>query len=88
MISFIIPLNSDEFKYSEANKPRIFANTLKFGQNISEFKKGIFTICDYRENDKCPPWTIQASEILHDNKISNKIFESLCINLHKYSKFI
>ena len=34
----------------------------------SEFKKGVFTMCDYRENDKCPPWTIQASEILHDSK--------------------
>ena len=22
---------------------------------------------DYRKNDKCPPWTLQSKEILHDN---------------------
>ena len=80
-------LNSDEFKYSEANKPRIFANTLKFGQNISEFKKGIFTICDYRENDKCPPWTIQASEILHDNKKKTIYYDNALIKVYNVPIF-
>ena len=34
----------------------------------SVVQKSNFTLCDYRENDKCPPWTIQASELLHDKK--------------------
>ena len=33
----------------------------------TEFTKSIFTLCDYRKNDKCPPWSIQASKMLHDS---------------------
>ena len=61
-------LNQKDFKADEDNKPRIFANTMKMTKDKNLFKKSIFTLCDYRENDKCPPWTIQASEMLHDNK--------------------
>ena len=25
-------------------------------------------MCDYREEDKCPPWEISASNIAHDKK--------------------
>ena len=25
-------------------------------------------MCDYRKNDKCPPWSVQATKMLHDNK--------------------
>ena len=25
-------------------------------------------MCDYRENDKCPPWELTAEKIRHDNK--------------------
>ena len=35
------------------------------------FKKSNFTICAYRENDKCPPWSIQSSKMKHDNKKNN-----------------
>ena len=24
-------------------------------------------MCDYRENDKCPPWELTAKKIRHDN---------------------
>ena len=37
------------------NKPRVFANTLIIKDQKSKFDKSIFTLCDYRENDKCPP---------------------------------
>ena len=49
-------LNQDIFKINKKNKPRIFANTLKLNNNESSFEKGIFTLCDYRKKDKCPPW--------------------------------
>jgi LPS-assembly protein len=80
-------LNSNEFKYSEDNKPRIFANTLKVSKNKSKFKKGIFTICDYRENDKCPPWTIQASEILHDSKKKTVYYDNAIIKVYNIPIF-
>ena len=60
-------LNHKDFKINEKNKPRIFANTVNIKQKESSFEKSVFTICDYRKNDKCPPWTIQSKKMLHDN---------------------
>ena len=60
-------LNQENFKINPDNKPRIFANTMGLSEKVSSFNKSIFTICDYRKNDKCPPWTIQATQMLHDN---------------------
>ena len=37
----------------------------------SSYNKSVFTICKYRKNDKCPPWSIQSSKMLHDNKKNN-----------------
>ena len=48
-------LNQKDFKADEDNKPRIFANTMKMNKDKNSFGKSIFTLCDYRENDKCPP---------------------------------
>ena len=45
-----------------------FANSVKINDQKSTYNKSIFTICNYRENDKCPPWSIQSSKMLHDNK--------------------
>ena len=61
-------LNSEDFKVNKKNKPRIFANTFGIKNKKTKFKNSIFTVCDYREKDKCPPWTLQSSEILHDNE--------------------
>ena len=41
-----------------------------------------FTICDYRENDKCPPWTIQASKMLHDNKKKTIYYDNAVIKVY------
>ena len=53
-----------------------FSNSLNLlNKKQSEFNKSVFTICDYRENDKCPPWTIQAKKMLHDNKKKNDLLQ-------------
>ena len=70
-------LNDNDFKINEKNKPRIFANAINLKENKSVFQKSVFTICDHRANDKCPPWTIQASEMLHDNKKKQFITKTL-----------
>ena len=75
-------LNQDDFKINKQNKPRIFGNTLKLNKNKSSFSKSVFTICDYRENNKCPPWTIQASEMLHDNKKKTIFYEHAVIKVY------
>ena len=75
-------MNDETLKVNKKNKPRIFANTIKLNKNDKIFNKSIFTICDYRENDKCPPWTIQASKILHDNKRKTIYYDNAVIKVY------
>ena len=75
-------LNQSDFKIVPENKPRIFANSLKIDENFKKFNKGIFTVCDYRQGDKCPPWSIQASSILHDNKKKTIYYENAVIKVY------
>ena len=60
-------LNSENFKINSKNNPRIFSNTVNLNKNKSTFDKNVFTLCGYRKNDSCPPWTIQSKKMLHDN---------------------
>ena len=51
-------------------------------ENKKVFNKSIFTLCGYRKNkngEKCPPWTIQASKMLHDNKKKTIYYDNALI---------
>ena len=50
-------------------------------------KVSIFTIKDYRPNDKCPPWTIQASKMLHDNKKKTIYYDNALIKVYNVPIF-
>ena len=43
-------------------------------------KKGVFTTC--KQNDSCPPWTIQAKEIEHDKINKNIIYKNAWLNFY------
>ena len=75
-------LNDNNFKSHVNNKPRIFSNAIRVTEEKSTFKKSIFTLCDYRKNDKCPPWSIQASQMLHDNKQKTIYYENAVIKVY------
>ena len=75
-------LNEKSVKTNPENKPRVFANAIKLTNKKSIFNKSIFTICDYRENDKCPPWTIQASKMLHDNIKKTIYYDNALIKVY------
>ena len=75
-------INQQSLKINEKNKPRVFANTTKITENEKIFKKNIFTICDYRKDDKCPPWSIQSSEMLHDNKKKTVFYKNAIIKVY------
>ena len=75
-------IEQEEFKPNKSNKPRVFANTMEMEEKISTFKKSIFTICDYRANDKCPPWTIQAGKMLHDNEKKTIYYDNALIKIY------
>ena len=59
-------INQDNFKINEKNKPRVFSNSVKIEKDKSSFNQSVFTICDYRKNDKCPPWSLQSNKMTHD----------------------
>ena len=80
-------LNDKNLKVDSNNKPRIYANTLKINDEKSTFKKSVFTLCDYRKNDKCPPWSIQATEMKHDSKTKTIYYDNALIKVYNIPIF-
>ena len=80
-------MNDKSFKINKDNKPRIFANTVKVDKNISSFEKSIFTLCDYRDNDKCPPWTIQSSKMMHDSQKKTIFYDNALLKVYNIPIF-
>ena len=74
--------NSEDAKFDERNKPRIFSNWLKIANGKTTFNKSICTFCDYREEDKSTPWAIQSSKILHDNKKKTIYYDNAIIKIY------
>ena len=75
-------LNQDTFKINKKNKPRVFANTMNFKEDQSQFSKSVFTICDYRKNDKCPPWLLQANNMIHDKKKKTIYYDNAVLKIY------
>ncbi len=75
-------LNQKSFKFNEKNKPRVFANTVKIDDKETEFTKSVFTLCDYREKDKCPPWSLQASAMKHDKENKTIYYDNAVIKIY------
>ncbi len=75
-------LNEDSFKFNEKNKPRIFANTVQFKNSNTKFQKSTFTFCDYRKNDKCPPWELNAKEMKHDTAKKTIYYKNVVVKIY------
>ena len=80
-------LNDKSLKINDDNKPRIFANTIKLDKEKSSFTKSIFTVCAYRKNDKCPPWTLQAEEMSHNKKTKTIYYDNAVIKIFDFPIF-
>ena len=80
-------LNDGSLKIDTNNKPRIFANTVSINKKTTSFEKSIFTLCDYRENDKCPPWTIQSSKMLHDAQKKTIYYDNALLRVYNVPIF-
>ncbi len=62
-----IKINFDKKIFGNKNNdPRLYGNSIQSDQNYSKISKGVFTTC--KKNDSCPPWKIQAEEVVHDKK--------------------
>ncbi len=75
-------LNYKDFKINEKNDPRIFANSIEINKEKSSFNKSIFTLCGHRKNDKCPPWSIQSSKMLHDSVKKTLYYDNAVIKVY------
>ena len=80
-------MNHQDFKTNKKNDPRIFANSIKINDQKSSFNKSIFTLCEFSEDEKCPPWTIQASNMLHDNQSKTIYYNNAVIKVYNIPIF-
>ena len=51
-------------------------------KKTTEFNKSIFTLCNYRENDKCPPWSIRASKMFHDSEKKTIYYDNAVVKVY------
>ena len=80
-------LNQDEFKIKKENNPRVFANSMIFREEKRSFEKNIFTLCGYRENDKCPPWSIQSTKMLHNSEKKTIYYDNALLKIYNIPIF-
>jgi LPS-assembly protein len=80
-------LDQKEFKIKDKNNPRVFANSLNFKKDKRSFEKSIFTLCGYRDNDKCPPWSIQSTKMLHDNEKKTIYYDNALLKIYNIPIF-
>ena len=82
-----IYFNQQDFKENKNNKPRIFSNTVNITEDQSKFVKSTFTLCDYRDGDKCPPWELTASQMTHDKKSKTIFYDNAVIRIYNVPIF-
>ena len=66
----------------EENDPRLKGSSSYKKGNITVVKKGIFTSC--KENDTCPPWSIQASTITHDKNKKQLTYDNAILRIYDF----
>ncbi len=79
--------NQNDFKDNEKNKPRIFSNTVNISNDESQFIKSKFTMCDYRQNDKCPPWELSASKLRHNKTKKTIYYDNAVVRIYNIPIF-
>jgi len=77
----------DSLSANGNNEPRLFANTMALSKNINTLEKGIFTYCKNRENEKCPPWTLQSKKIKHDLTNKTIYYDDVVLKIYDFPIF-
>ena len=80
-------LNNESFKIDERNKPRIFANNVKIDKEVVNLIKQILHYVIIEKDDKCPPWTIQSTKMLHDSKKKTIYYDNALIKIYDIPVF-
>ena len=79
-----ISLKKNTFDKSE-NDPRIYSVSSSHENEVTTLKKAVFTSC--KKNDKCPPWRIEADQIIHDKLNKQLIYDNSILKLYDIPVF-
>ena len=80
-------LNDGSFKYDPRNEPRFFANSADINEDETIFNKAVFTVCENREENKCPPWTIRAEKIKHNSAKKTIFYDKAVLKIYDFPIF-
>ena len=80
-------INERQLMANERNQPRFFANSGVITNEGVTLEKGVFTTCEYREKDKCPPWSIKAKQIKHDSAKKTVYYENAVLEVYDFPIF-
>ena len=64
-----------------------FANSLILSDEKSQFDRGVFTYCKFREGDKCPPWSLQSKKIEHNNAKKTIYYKNATLKIYDFPIF-
>ena len=67
------------------NDPRLYGVSSSKQNNITTVNKGVFTPC--KDNEKCPPWSIKAKKIQHDQNSKQLIYDHAVLRLYDLPVF-
>ena len=81
-----VVLDQENFGLSKENDPRLVANDISMTKNKSTLSKGVFTVCQQKD-DKCPPWTLQAKKIMHDKTKKTIYYEHATLKIYDIPVF-
>ena len=74
-------LDQENFGVGKDSDPRFVANDIYVSKNKSNLSKGVFTVCEKRDN-KCPPWSLKARKISHDRIKKTIFYEHATLKLY------
>ena len=74
-------------KADERNNPRIFANSVSIDEGVTSVQKGVFTYCQFRENNKCPPWELRAKKIKHSSSKKTVYYDNAVLKIYDFPIF-
>ena len=82
-------LNNNWFEIDYDSPYMLLVSEVKKDKQISMsqedkklFGKSVFTLCELKEGQKCPPWTLQASKMNHDNISKTIYYENAVIKVY------
>ena len=66
---------------NEKNDPRLKGNSLISEEDHTTVYKGSFTTCN-QEDNKCPPWSIYAEEVIHKKKEKKIAYKNAWLKIY------